>query len=92
MDDQLTTGAAPRRQPAQNVGGDGAPMRQSRRRRRRGVTGLGLYFQVPMAQLLFPKCDRIPLVLCEETPEQFIWSVLIWSVRRSHIAFSNYET
>ena len=51
MDDQLTTDATPRRQPAQNVGGgdgDGAPIRQSRRRRRDkfvgggGVTGLGL--------------------------------------------------
>ena len=33
MDDQLTTGTAPRRQPAQNGGGDddGAPIRQSRR-------------------------------------------------------------
>ena len=41
MDDQLATGAAPRRQPAQNVGGgvDGAPIRRSRRRDKFGGGG-----------------------------------------------------
>jgi len=34
VDDQLTTNAAPRRQPTKNVGGDGAPIRHSWRRRR----------------------------------------------------------
>jgi len=33
VDDHLTTDAAPCRHPTKNVGGDGAPIRQSRRRR-----------------------------------------------------------